>query len=198
MPNYNEWPCREFARQFYKEIAIGSARYLVPCGKLGQGQIDKAENARRDAAKVILTDAALLASIRAKQKAELETQIAAAKGYMEGASDEIKSGDRMSTKDRFARILVQLNARTLLPVDPEPSDEDADYYTNENRLSEPLHSAWTAALYIPFAGSPSIEEIYEFIPVYVLVETQGFFVESSNAPEEALSVTPVSSISGNG
>ncbi len=191
MSNYTNWPVREFERVFYKEISIGGFGYLVPCGKLGRGQSVKAEAAKKEEAKLILSDSKLLASVRKEQSDSLQASITAAAGLIE-------SSVTPEAKDRYARIHVSLLAQTLLPEEKEPTDADAEYYINKNRSDDTLHCAWTAALYIPLPGSPPVKEIYPYIPPYVLLETQDFFVESLSAPEEKSSETLQSSTGGNG
>lgn len=196
--NYSNWPCLEFERQFYKEIAQGGYSYLVPATKLGQGQILTAENARREAAKGLLNaDATLLANTRKDQKDSLLSQIASAKSLYESA-DGKDAKEREASKQRFAQILTALNAQTFLEEEPEATDADGDYFVARNRKNDVLHKAWTAALYIPFVGSPPVEQMYKYFPVYVLAETQDFFAESLSAPEKQSSETPVSSTDSNG
>ena len=186
MPNYSNWPVQEFERRFYKEVILEGLSFLAPTTKLGQGQSIDAEKARREAARLILSDAKLLASVRKQQADNLNSQIEAVKLLIE-------SSEKEEMKTRYSQVHVSLLAKTLLPADAEPTDEDCDYYIDNNRQNDDLHRAWTAALYIPISGCPPIEKIYKYIPAYILRETQRFFFESLSEQNEKLNETPLNS-----
>jgi hypothetical protein len=119
--DFSKWPVREFERRFYREVEVGGYAYLVPATKLGQVQITRADNARRD------------------------------------------------------HVIKILNPDGSVEVSPD----DVRAYVEEHRsYAEPIVRSWYAALWKPCKGSPSVEEVYEYIPFSLLEETQSFFLAS--------------------
>jgi hypothetical protein len=182
--NYQDWPIEEFERRFYKEISIEGYRILVPATKLGRGIISDGEKGKREAARVVLSNPDVLAKVRA-------SRLDAMMRLKETTQALVDRTTEREDKILYMQSLIQVNTELAsLPTSGEATNEECDIYANEHRAEDDIFIGWLKAVYIPIADCPPIEKIYKYIPIYIIMETQGFFGESVSAPEEKSAETP--------